>query len=315
MSQGSLSNEVLAELLYSAGPLRKNLDTLNWCEKYEDYSILKRGIFKCRCWQNGEYYWHLHSRKVTDTLFPKSYYKVDAKLKQDIEMWNFLERLVEHYEDKITELMYQPNGIGMENARGDFNSLKLEKFNLQNREQSRSIFILGGRASGKTSLIKKLINGDSCAVFTGCEWEYKEEPFVYSDIERLFGVVKVITNQKMILVIDDMIEESDGIISEEKPVKSDRWEDTLAVQDLLGNSQQFILASRYTLIQNNNKFGYIFIFPDTIRKNDTRLNFLYRCYLENSEIISREAFKDCLCALVDHQTLVIDYSRGKIFYY
>ncbi len=50
--------------------------------------------------------------------------KIDPIIKQQIERSNFLEKLVNYYENKITELTYQPYGPGMKRAQDHFESLE-----------------------------------------------------------------------------------------------------------------------------------------------------------------------------------------------
>lgn len=209
----------------------------------------------------------------------------------------------------------------------------LEEFKLQDRNPSLSIFILGGTDAGKTTLIKKLIQKGTSVVWTSHSDEYNMDPFVHSDLYTFPNAIHnfkrraSIASQRDIdlpwsnVVIDDLIEEPDGIMSDEGEygVRTKRWENNMYVRDVLINSRhwrmRFILASRYMLIQKPglcNQLGYVFIFPDTIRGNKERIHFTYQYYLNNRDIVSREIYEECMNVLENHCALVIDYYNSKI---
>jgi adenylate kinase family enzyme len=209
--------------------------------------------------------------------------------------------------------------------------MELSEFNLHDIKPL-SIFILGGEGAGKTTLIKKIIQKDTTVVWTR---EYDMDPFVHTDLYTFPDAIQNFKRRASIaaqrdinlpltnVVIDDLIEESDGIMSDGQHVdRIKRWENNVYVRDVLSNSHhwqmRFILASRYALIQRpglRNLLGYVFIFPDNIRHNKKRLHFTYQYYLNNRDIVSREVYEECMNVLEDHRALVIDYLHGKIFYY
>ena len=132
---------------------------------------------------------------------------------------------------------------------------------------------------------------------------------VHHSILSLFSVTRV--------VLDDVIEEPDGIMTEQKyVVQLLRWENTdVAVEVFYNWGIGLVLASRFMLIQRlalRHMLGYVFIFAEGIRGNRKRLHFAYQYYL--NELISREIFEVYMDSLGNHQALVIDHTQGKVFW-
>lgn len=205
--------------------------------------------------------------------------------------------------------------------------MELSKFKLDDLHSFQNIFILGGICTGKTTFIKKLTKNNISFMWTP-DLISSQSSYTFNTLDELPHVMQAIkrqhnmNNQQRNIVLDDIVEESDGIMSDEPPVnKTERWEDKEYVRELLIKNRHwgvnFILASRFILIQKpelQNLFGYVFIFPDTIRNNKKRLYYTYQYYLNDRNIATYEEYVACMNAIEDHHVLVIDYIRNKIFH-
>ncbi len=106
--------------------------------------------------------------------------------------------------------------------------------------------------------------------------------------------------------------------SSQRDNRLSRWENKHIVKDTVLNSHHWgtalILASQFMLIQRSclrSQFSYVFIFAAGFRGNKKRLHFAYQYYLGG--IISREVFKQVMDSLDDHQALVVDNTKGKVY--
>jgi len=219
--------------------------------------------------------------------------------------------------------------------------MELSKFNIKSYDLGQNIFILGGKRSGKTTLIKELLDNRTTVLWTACPQEYSckllhSESTTFCSTQgcalihnSLNDFPNVIQNFKRAnrpwtnVVIDDILEEPDGIMSDEPCTdRRKRWEYENYTGDLFRHCRlwkmNFILASRYNLIQQRSLLvclGYVFIFPDTIRGDLKRLQATFRYYLRNRDLISSEEYEECMNFLEDGHPLVIDYRQGKLYYY
>nr|QBK88118.1 MAG: packaging ATPase [Marseillevirus LCMAC202] len=200
---------------------------------------------------------------------------------------------------------------------------KLEHFDVTSCKPQHSIFILGVSESGKTKLIQKIIGASHVMIYRNSVDEYKSisNSSILDDFENFPSVVDYLKQRAEAVhhiswarvVLDDVIEEPDEIMTEQKYVdRCLRWENTHVAADVLCNRMGLVLASRFMLIQRpdlRHMLGYVFIFADGIRGNRKRLHFAYQYYL--NELISREVFE---AYMENHQALVIDHTEGKVFW-
>jgi hypothetical protein len=207
----------------------------------------------------------------------------------------------------------------------------LREFCLDDMQLPSSIFILGVSQSGKSTLVKQLIPNHCFTIMFSAA---QPSIYNYDNMDSFPEVVQKIEYRSTALrasmpkmppcslVIDDLVHEPDGIMSDDKAVnRAQRWEYTTPAKKVISDCKEFgttfILASRYMLIQKPliNKVDYVFIFPTCISDNKTRMQFAYNYYCKHLQFISKDIFGSCLNSLENGQVLVIDNVRQSIYYF
>lgn len=182
-------------------------------------------------------------------------------------------------------------------------TLNLKKFNLDKLNNNLIILIQGTRRSGKTTLIKNILNNNkNSLIFTpneplskeyldfNCESFYKNK-VLYNTIKEQYK-----SKEKFNIVFDDMEHYK---IFQESGVKDIFLNKGLLNIFTIFTSQSSIIDSKLL-----SKIDYIFIF-----KNTGNIQNLYKKYINTKLSLSYNIFLDIFNTLSDNECLVIKNTK------
>ena len=199
------------------------------------------------------------------------------------------------------------------------NTFTLHELCMRDLDPRQNILIIGRERSGKTTLIKKILqNVQSLTIFAFLldgNYDDCDSTVLFDDISQLKGIfqrIKYYAQTAYIqlphhtLVVDELICEP-------------KWEERPYAKDFITNCSEMntriILSFRYPVITDKkliDKFGYVFI----SWQNPTNYEYIYNIYLHDKDIISFEEFQGIM-ECMDRKIgifLVIDYQQHKVFY-